>query len=519
MDNLLLNAILLGLWAGICGLDGVFHQLEIGRPVIAGAVAGLILGDLQTGLLIGGGVEMAYLVLVNVGGAAVPDGITASIVAVAVGHFTGITDVATLLTAALPASLMGQQAWTLSWMFNTWTVHKMDAAAEEADLKKAMRLNIYMGAIPWFVLYFLVVFLNVYFGVELIQKAVSALPAFVIGGLNVASGILPALGIAMLLGQILTKINWPWFVIGIVAAGFLKLPVIGTALVGAGIAFLIYFASEVAKGAFAKKEGGEAKGLLTQKDLNKMWLRSYAFPAGNAERHLAGSMLYVLGQATLPKVFKTKEELSAAMKRHLMFYNVQPTLTTLVMGSVAAMEEEIEDKETIIAYKAGVMGPMAGIGDSIYWFTLVPIIFAIGASLAISGSIFGPIFAFVAWTIVNMSSKYFFINAGYKRGLELMEQLRGGLIEKITKAAAVVGLMVMGTLAITFISVQTTLAIRLPDADPLFIQPMLDSIMPGMLNIVVLFLLLKLIKKGVNVSLLLLIIIAASILLNAVGVL
>jgi mannose/fructose/N-acetylgalactosamine-specific phosphotransferase system component IID/mannose/fructose/N-acetylgalactosamine-specific phosphotransferase system component IIC len=518
MENILLEAILLGIWAGIAAVDGVYHQTLLGRPVIGGAVAGLILGDLQTGLLVGGGVEMAYLVLVNVGGAAPPDATTAGIVAVAVGHYTGTTDVATLITASLPASIMGQQAWSLSWMFNTWTVHKMDAAAEEGNLKKAMRLHILMGTIPWFVLYFLVVFLNVFFGIELIQSVMDSLPEWVLGGLNVASGILPALGIAMLLGQIFTKVNWPWFVIGIVASSFLGLPVIGTALIGVSIAFVMYFASEVAKGAFAREESKEAKGILTQKDLNKMFWRTYAFPSGNAERHLAGSMLYVLGTATLPKLFKTKEEMSAAMKRHLMFYNVQPTLSALVMGSVAAMEEEIEEKDTIIAYKAGVMGPMAGIGDSIYWFTFRPIVMAIAASLAMTGSIAGPIVGLVLWNIINLGTKYWYLNAGYKRGLELMEQLRGGLIEKITKAAAVVGLMVMGTLAITFVSVKTTLAIPLPDADPLQVQPMLDGIMPGLLNIAVLLVLLRLVKK-VNPSWLLLIIIAASILLRAIGVL
>lgn len=518
MENLLFEAILLGVWAGICAVDGVYHQTMIGRPVIGGTIAGLILGDVQTGLLVGGGIEMAYLVLTNVGGAAPPDATTAGIVAVAVAHYTGTTDIATVIAASLPASIMGQQAWSLSWMFNTWTVHRMDKAAERGDIKAAERIHILMGTPIWFILYFLAVFLNVYFGIELISGLLNSLPAWVLGGLGVASGMLPALGIAMLLGQILTNINWPYLVIGIVLAAFLKMPVVGTALIGVGVAYILYFASEVANGAF-KSKGDVKEGVLTQQDLNKMFWRTLAFPSGNAERHLAGSMLYVLSAASIPKLFKTKEEISAAMKRHLMFYNVQPTLTALVMGSVAAMEEQIEDKETIVAYKAGVMGPMAGIGDSIYWFTFRPIVMAIGASLALQGSIAGPIVAFVVWNIINMGTKYFYLNAGYKRGLALMEQLRGGLIDKITKAAAVVGLMVMGTLMITFVSVKTTLSIPLKDAEPMMLQPSIDSIMPGLLNVVAVLLFMRLLKRGVNPALLLLIIIAASLLLRAVGIL
>jgi mannose/fructose/N-acetylgalactosamine-specific phosphotransferase system component IID len=412
---------------------------------------------------------------------------------------------------------MGQQAWSLSWMFNTWTIHKMDRAAEQGDLKKAMNIHIWQGTPIWFILYFLVVFVNVYFGIELIQGLMTSLPPWVLGGLGVASGILPALGIAMLLSQILTNVNWPYLVIGIVLAAFLKMPVVGTALIGLGVAYIMYFASEVASGAF-KSKGETKKGLLTDGDLTKMWWHCYAFPSGNAERHLAGTMLYVLGQATLPRLFKTKEEMAVAMKRHLMFYNVQPTLTALVIGSTAAMEEEIEDKDTIVAYKAGVMGPMAGIGDSIYWFTIRPIVMAIGASLALQGSILGPIVAFVLWNVINMGTKYFWMTQGYKRGMQLMEQLRGGLIEKITKAAAVVGLMVMGTLIITFVSVKTTLAIPLKDADPMMLQPAIDSIMPGILNVVAVLVIMRLLKNKVNPSLILLIIIAASLLFRAIHI-
>lgn len=518
MENLLVESILLGVLTGLAGVDGVYYQTMLNRPVICGAIAGLILGDLETGLIVGGGIEMTYLVLTNVGGAAPPDACTAGIVAVAVAHYTGTNDIATLIAASMPASVLGQQAWSLSWMFNTWTVHKMDKAAERGDLDAANRLHIFMGTPIWFILYFLVTFTNVYFGIELISGLIDSMPSWVLGGLSVASGILPALGITMLLSQILTNVNWPYLVIGIVLAAFLNMPVVGTALIGVGVAFLMYFASEVAKGTF--KSTGEVKkeGLLTKKDRVNMFWRAMAFPSGNAERHLAGTMLYVLTPA-LKKIFKTKEEMAEAMKRHLMFYNVQPTLTTLVMGSVAAMEEEIDDKETIIAYKAGVMGPLAGIGDSIFWYTFRPIVMSIAASLAMQGSIAGPIVGFILWNLINLPLKYWFLELGYTRGLAFMEQLRGGLIEKITKAASVVGLMVMGTLIITFVSVTTTLAIPLEDSEPMLIQSSLDGIMPGLLNVVAALLCLRLLKKGVKPVSLLLIIIASGLVFNAFGIL
>jgi len=518
MESTLGPAILLGIWAGICVMDMVGPQFMLWRPLISGAGAGLLLGDLQTGLIIGGGVELTWLVLVNIGGAAPPDVTMGGIVAVAVGVLTGTQDVGVALAAALPAALVAQQAWSLVFMLNTFWIHRQDAAAERGDLKAAERIH--LGAFGmWFIAYFLIAFASVYWGIPALQSLMDNLPPWLLSGLAVAGGLLPALGISLLLSQFLTKINWPYFLIGFILAAYLNMPTIGTALIGAGIAFLLYFAVDLAKGTGAAAAPAKAhEGVLTKGDRFRMFLRAWtAISDGNAERHLAGTFLYVMA-IPFRKIFKTKEEIAAAMKRHLLFYNVQPTLTTMVMGSVAAMEERMEDKEPIIAYKAGVMGPLAGVGDSLIWLTLMPLTFAIGAGLATAGNPMGPIVALVLFNIVNIPLKYYGMELGYTQGIRLMEQLRGGLMDKISKGATLIGLMVMGTALVRTVSLTTPISIRLGE-DSMPIQPAIDAIMPKLLTLLLALVVLWALRKKVNPVVVLLLLLVFGVAGKAIGIL
>lgn len=519
-NELLVPSILLGIVAGIGAMDVTGGEFNWWRPLICGTIAGIILGDIKTGLIIGGGLELTWLVAANIGGAAPPDVTVGGVVGVAVAHFTGTQDVGLALAAALPAALLGQQAWYLAFMTNTLLIHAEDRFAEKGNLKACERIHLGAYAV-WFTFYFIVTFISIYFGIPAIEKILNSMPEWLMGGLGVAGGLLPALGITLLISQIITKVNWVYFLAGFVLATFFDLPIIATALIAIVIAFLLYFASDIAKGIGAENKSemkGEYKGLLTKGDRFRMALRSLAsHGAACPERFLAGGMLFVL-TPLIRKLYKTKEEISAAMKRHLILYNVQPTVTTLVMGSVAAMEEQIEDKDAIIAYKAGVMGPMAGIGDSLIYFTIMPLTMSIGAAMAMQGNIAGPIISFLLYNVITQSIRYFGLELGYTKGLELMEQLRGGLMEKISKAAAVVGLMVMGTALVKTVSLATPLAVKLGE-ESLPIQPMIDGILPNLLPLAFFFLLLRGVRKGVSPLLLMISILVGSIILVAMGIL
>lgn len=122
----------------------------------------------------------------------------------------------------------------------------------------------------------------------------------------------------------------------------------------------------------------------------------------------------------IKRLYDTKEEQVAALKRHLTFFNVTPAAVGPVLGVTAAMEEAKAngadiDEGTIGSIKIGLMGPFCGVGDPIFWGTLRPITAAIGASLALTGSALGPVLFFLAFNIVRMAALYFGLEFGYKK--------------------------------------------------------------------------------------------------------
>ncbi|MBU0278868.1 MULTISPECIES: PTS system mannose/fructose/sorbose family transporter subunit IID [unclassified Gemella] len=195
----------------------------------------------------------------------------------------------------------------------------------------------------------------------------------------------------------------------------------------------------------------ENKVILTKKDRRSVMLRSQLLQGSwNYERMQNGGWAYALIPA-LKKLYTSKEERSAALERHLEFFNTHPYIAAPILGVTLALEEEranganINDS-AIQGVKVGMMGPLAGIGDPVFWFTVRPILGAIAASLAIGGSIIAPLFFFVVWNVIRVSFLWYTQEFGYKQGSEITKDLSGGLLQTITKGASILGMFVMGIL-------------------------------------------------------------------------
>ena len=154
--------------------------------------------------------------------------------------------------------------------------------------------------------------------------------------------------------------------------------------------------------------------VLTKKDLNGMVWRSLLLQASfNYERMQAGGWLYSILPG-LKKIHKNKEDLSNSMKLHLEFFNVHPFLVTFVQGLVLAMEENKESRDSIRGIKIALMGPLGGIGDALFWFTLLPIAASVGVSLGIQGNIAGPIIFLLVFNIVHLFLRFFLMHYSNK---------------------------------------------------------------------------------------------------------
>lgn len=202
----------------------------------------------------------------------------------------------------------------------------------------------------------------------------------------------------------------------------------------------------------------ENKVTLSKKDRISVWWR-HQFLQGswNYERMQNGGWCFSIIPA-IKKLYTNKDDQIAALKRHMEFYNTHPYVSAPVMGVVLALEEDRAngapvDDAAIQGVKVGMMGPLAGVGDPVFWYTVRPLLGALGASLAMGGSIIGPILFFVAWNVIRMAFMWYTQEFGYKLGTSITSDLSGGLLGKITEGASILGMFVIGSLVERWVSI------------------------------------------------------------------
>ena len=225
---------------------------------------------------------------------------------------------------------------------------------------------------------------------------------------------------------------------------------------------------------------------INKKDLNRLFWRSFQMEySWNYERQASLAFTYAM-IPILKKLYKKKEDLSQALKRHLEFFNTTPHIVTMILGVSAAMEKQNADdpefdSSSINTVKASLMGPLAGIGDSFFWGTLRLIATGIGTSLAIKGNILGPVLFLLVFNIPHIAIRYFLTSLGYKMGTGFLKKLQeNGTMGYLTLGAAILGLMVIGGMSSEMIVLDVPLKIG-TGKSATAVQDILDGIMPGLL--------------------------------------
>lgn len=276
---------------------------------------------------------------------------------------------------------------------------------------------------------------------------------------------------------------------------------------------------------------------LSKSDRQKVWWRSQFLQGSwNYERMQNMGWAYALIPA-LKKLYTTKEDRAAALERHMEFFNTHPYVAAPIIGVTLALEEEkasgtpVEDK-AIQGVKIGMMGPLAGIGDPVFWFTVRPILGALGASLASAGNILGPIIFFVGWNLIRMSFLWYTQELGYKSGKEITKDMSGGILQDITKGASILGMFILAVLVKRWVAINFTVdlpkktlsegayinfpkdhvsgqqlhdilgqvqsGLSLDKMQPQTLQGQLDSLIPGLVGLLLTFFCMWLLKKKVS---------------------
>ncbi|MFT8870691.1 MAG: PTS system mannose/fructose/sorbose family transporter subunit IID [Sporolactobacillus sp.] len=205
---------------------------------------------------------------------------------------------------------------------------------------------------------------------------------------------------------------------------------------------------------------GEKISLSKKDRLSVFWRSTFIQGSWNYERMQNGGWAFTMIPA-IKKLYKSKEDRASALKRHLEFFNTHPYLASPIIGVTLALEEERAngapvDDVAIQGVKVGMMGPLAGIGDPAFWFTVKPILGALAASFAMTGNLLGPIIYFFGWNIIRMAFMWYTQEFGYRAGSKITDDVSGGLLRDITKGASILGMFILGALVNRWVSIKFT---------------------------------------------------------------
>ena len=188
---------------------------------------------------------------------------------------------------------------------------------------------------------------------------------------------------------------------------------------------------------------------LDKKTLNKMVWRSLNLQGSfNYERMQAAGWLYGIIPG-LKKIHKNDDDLAASMSHNMEFFNTHPFLVTFVMGIILSLEQNKVDIPTIRAVRVAAMGPLGGIGDALFWFTLVPITAGITSQMALEGNIFAPILFLLIFNIFQFGIRFWLMHWSYNLGTSAIDMLTENAKE-CTRAASILGVFIVGALTVTY---------------------------------------------------------------------
>lgn len=497
----IIQAILLGLVSAIfsAGFGWTTIQKLVNVPLITGALAGIIMGDPVTGTICGGLIQPMFLAFTNAGGNVPQDKSNATLVATAIVIATGM-EPAIALTLCIPLALILAQLTNVKKLIRSYTSEKIEQCATAGNIKGAKSwaiISMVIGAIVFFV----PVTAVCYLGASTLQNIDTLIPTWLMNGLNVSAKLIPAVGVAATMVIIGRKDFLPFFVFGFFICKYTS---IGNMQLLIYACLLVFFYFVVSKeklseedlNLFVSKEEKKDR-ILTKKDLNKLWARwDWYCESQNSFARLQGPGFALGMDGILKKVYKDDEQAyHEAFASHCQFYNTSTVAGGLINGIVASMEEEralgndAVTRDAINSIKVGLMGPIAGIGDTIDWSTIKIIFLAIFLTYAQQGALWAPWAYYAITTTIWCLEGLVYTRMGYKFGVDAAAKILGSkLVKLVFSCAALLGYFMVGGLSAGYVNVKTGVVINTASGLAMSLQTdVFDKILPGVLTILAIF--------------------------------
>ena len=253
-------------------------------------------------------------------------------------------------------------------------------------------------------------------------------------------------------------------------------------------------------------------------------LNAHCSRVGGQARQMAIGFLWQIMPA-LNRYYKDQpEKKKEALYRHVQFCNVSNAIYPFLAGLVASMEREnseVDDFDTssIVAIKAALMGPLAGIGDSLLFSVVRVIAAGIGISFALQGSILGPILFFLIYNGCTMALRFSLGYVGFISGSSFITNMyQNGTLKILTKCAGILGLIMVGAMTASTVKFTTAISIPIPGGEAVALQSSLDTLFLGLVPLLLTFGCKKLLDKNVNINWIMVGIFVLSLLMAAVHI-
>lgn len=255
---------------------------------------------------------------------------------------------------------------------------------------------------------------------------------------------------------------------------------------------------------------------VTKRDLWVLYFRHFFLQSSFSFERMQGVGLTWIFHPLIKKLYKTTKERAQALKRHLVFYNTNPLTGAILTGMIAAMEErnarnELQDPSTINSLKGGLIGPLAGIGDTFFLLVFV-ILLGVATDFSMQGNPLGVIIVTVVISLIWYLGVYYGVTQGYYRGEALLDRLTGKESEALLSGLGLVGAMLVGALVAQFVN------ISIPLGDGV-IQNQLDSLLPGLLPLGSVLLSFSLLKRGWSATWIMILYLILGVILGHLGIL
>lgn len=519
MEISLLQAILLGLFCGIAKtcIPYTAGAFMFNTVIFNAVIIGAVLGDMTQAMIVGASLQLIYLGVISAGGNQPSDPCLAAYIAIPAALVSGL-NMNAAIALAVPVGLLGAQITNLLYLAAGFFAEKADTFAEKGDAKGIMRWGVvYVGIIRCLV-FAVPIAVALYFGSGALKGVMDNIPAFVTNGLTAMGACLPAVGFAIIANLISKPKYVPFFFAGFFLIQYTKIGTIPLLLAGGFITFL--YITFTAKDYVSDEDDDdddddddemeeEGAKLLSKKDILKAWTRWWVIAeVGHSFERMQAPMFCSAVAPSLKKFYpgeENKPRLIEALKRHMTFFNTEahwgggPILgLTLAMEEKKSQNYEAIPGEVVMNLKTGLMGPLAGIGDTISWSTLMYLFIGLFLPLAKKGNPLGGIAPIVLLTVICFGIGYFLTSKCYQYGYSFAENmLKSGLVNMIIAGASILGLFMMGGLASTYVTVSTPIKFA-TSAYTTTLQSIFDSIVPGLLPLIVVLLVWKYLSKKRN---------------------